>query len=59
MTDEELIRFALQLREADRVRAQIAREEAAARADGGGELPALGALQAVERPSSPVEVAAA
>ena len=57
MTDEELIRFALQLREADRVRAQIARDEAA-RADGGGELPALAALQAVERPSGPVVVAA-
>ena len=35
MTDQEVTRFALQLREAARIRAQIAEDEAA---DGGGEL---------------------
>src|SRR5215217_7260198 len=35
MTDQEVARFALQLREAARIRAQIAEDEAA---DGGGEL---------------------
>jgi hypothetical protein len=51
VTDEEVARFALQLREAERVRAQIARDEAA-RA-GSGEEPPPAALQVVEqRPAS-------
>ena len=57
MTEEELSRFALVLREAARVRAQIA-EEAAAGADGGGELPLLTALPVAEEPSGPAVVAA-
>ena len=39
MTEEELTRFALVLKECERIRAMIAQEgEAAAGADGGGEL---------------------
>jgi hypothetical protein len=38
MTEEELTRFALVLREADRIRAQVSRDEAAARADGHDDL---------------------
>ncbi len=41
MTLEELARFSLILREADRVRAQIANDEATARADD-GDSPQLG-----------------
>jgi hypothetical protein len=37
MTDEELARFALVLREAELVRARIARDEAAAREEGAGD----------------------
>jgi hypothetical protein len=58
MTDEELSRFALQLREAELVRAKIAKDEAAARVDGGGELPLPAALAAVEQPSGSAVVAA-
>ncbi len=59
MTDEELSRFALQLREAERVRARIAKDEAAAPADGGDELPLPAALTVVEQPSGSAVVAAA
>jgi hypothetical protein len=41
MTEEELTRFALVLREADRIRAQVSKDEAAARADGHGDLQPL------------------
>jgi hypothetical protein len=37
MTSAEIARFALQLREAERIRAQIAEDEAAARTAGGGD----------------------
>jgi hypothetical protein len=55
MTDEELARFALVLREAERLRAQIAKDEAAARVDGRDEPP----TPAVEQPSENAVVAAA
>ncbi len=38
MTEEELIRFALQLSEAERLREQIAMDEAAARVDATGDM---------------------
>ncbi len=60
MTDEEAARFALQLREAERVRAQIAEDGGAARAGGAGgagESPLLGTLLSVERPSPPAAAA--
>ena len=57
MTDEEATRFALQLGEAERIRALIAEDEAASRADGGGESPLLGTLLSVERPSPPAAAA--
>jgi hypothetical protein len=57
MTGEEAARFALQLGEAERIRALIAEDEAASRADGGGESP-LAALPAVEQPSVTAAVAA-
>jgi hypothetical protein len=38
MTEEEFARFALVLREAERVRSQMAKDEAAARIDGRGDL---------------------
>ncbi len=41
MTEEEVTRFALQLREAERIRAQIAEDEAAADVSGGYDLPLL------------------
>ncbi len=41
MTEEELTRFALQLMEAERLREQIAKDEAAARVDGTDDLPAV------------------
>ncbi len=56
MTEEEIARFALQLREAERVRAQIARDEAA-RAGSGEELPPA-ALPVVEQPHASALVAA-
>ena len=53
MTDKELTRFALVLNEAERIRAQIAEDEAAARAsDNRGEL-SLPAAPSAERPSIP------
>jgi hypothetical protein len=42
MTQEELARFSLVLREADRVRAQIANDEAITRAGGDSDSPHLG-----------------
>ena len=54
MTEEELTGFALVLREADRIRAQMASDEAAARATGDSQPPAEG-----ERPFVPDMVAAA
>ena len=56
MTDEEAARFALQLREAERIRALIAEDETSSRADG-GESP-LAALPAVEQPPVRAAVAA-
>jgi hypothetical protein len=58
MTDEEIARFALVLREAERLRAQIAKDEAAARMDGREELPTPATLT-VEQPSKFAVVAAA
>ena len=57
MTDEEVARFALQLREAERVRAQIARDEAA-QAGSGEEPPPAAALPVVEQPPASALVAA-
>ena len=59
MTNAEIARFALQLSEAQRIRAQIAEDEAAARAASGGNLPLLVAPPAVQQPSMPSAVAAA
>ena len=59
MTNAEIARFALQLSEAERIRAQIAEDEAAARTAGGGDLPLLVVPPAVEQPSMPSAVAAA
>ncbi len=59
MTDEEAARFALQLREAERIRAQIAKDEATARADSGGDLLSAATLPAVEQSSGPAVVTAA
>ncbi len=59
MTDEEIARFALVLSEADRIRSQIAEDEAAARTTGDYELPLLAAPPAVERTSMIAAVAAA
>ena len=59
MTDEEVARFALQLSQAERIRAQIAEDEAAAYVNGGHELPLLGAPPAVDgQPSVPAVFAA-
>ena len=38
MTEEELTRFALVLGESDRIRMQVSKDEAAARADGHSDL---------------------
>jgi len=59
MTREELARFSLVLREADRVRAQIERDEAIARADYDSDPPQLAEVPAGERSSSSPVVAAA
>jgi hypothetical protein len=59
MTDKEIARFALVLSEADRIRSQIAEDEAAARTTGDYELPPLAAPPAVERTSMIAAVAAA
>jgi hypothetical protein len=59
MTEEELVRFALVLREAERVRARIAEDEAAAHTDGGGNLLPVGAIQTGEQPSGSAIQAAA
>jgi hypothetical protein len=58
MTDEEVARFALTLSEADRIRAQIADDEAA-RTAGGYEFPLLVAPPAVEHTPASAAVAAA
>ena len=59
MTDEEIARFALILSEADRIRARMADDEAAARTAGGYELPLLAAPPAVEHTPASAAVAAA
>ncbi len=59
MTQEELARFSLVLREADRVRAQIARDEAIARADDASAQPQLAAVPEGERPPGARMVAVA
>jgi hypothetical protein len=53
MTDEEIARFALILSEADRIRAQVAEDEADARMSADVDLP-----PAVERPSMTAAAAA-
>jgi hypothetical protein len=58
MTDEEIARFALILSEADRIRAQMADDEAAARTAGGYELSLLAAPPVVEHTPAPAPVAA-
>jgi hypothetical protein len=55
MTEVEIARFALVLREAERVRLQMAKDEAAARMDGCGVL----LLDEVERTFGPAMVDAA
>ncbi len=57
MAEEELTRFALVLREADRIRMQVSKDEAAARADGHSDLqpPSVEG----EQSSGPAVVAAA
>ena len=59
MTDEEVTRFALVLSEADRVRAQIAEDETAARTADGGDLLPVAALLAVAPLSEHAAVTAA
>ena len=54
MTEQEIARFALVLREAERVRLQMAKDEAAARMDGRGDL----LLAEGERSFGPAMVAA-
>ena len=59
MTDDEVTRFALQLSQAERIRAQIAEDEVAADVDGGYELPLPVAPPTVDQqPSVPAVVAA-
>ncbi len=59
MTDEEATRFALQLSQAERIREQIAEDEAAADVNDGHWLPLLLAPPAAGRqPSAPAVVAA-
>ncbi len=55
MTEVEIVRFALILREAERVRLQMAKDEAAVRMDGRGDL----LLAEVERTFGPAMVDAA
>ena len=59
MTEEEITRFALQLREAERVRAQIARDEAATHAGGIGDSIPVAILPAGELFFEPMTAAAA
>ena len=59
MTDEEATRFAPQLREAERIRAQIAEDEAAADVNGGYESPLPVAAPTVDQESSGFAVVAA
>ncbi len=59
MTQEELARFSPVLREADRVRAQIARDEAIASSDDDSDSLQLAAVPAGERSSGSPMVAAA
>ena len=58
MTDEEVARFAPVLSEAERIRTQIAEDEAAVHANG-REPSRLAAVPAVEYTSTPAAVAAA
>ena len=57
MTEEELTRFALVLREADRIRMQVSKDETAAPADGHSDLQPPSAEG--EQSSGPAVVAAA
>ncbi len=59
MTEAEVTRFALQLREAERIRAQIAEDEAAADVSGGYEAPLLVSPPTVVRQPSGLAVVAA
>ncbi len=60
MTAEELARFASVLGEAERIRAQIAQDEATVPVAEGGKLPPLAAAHpAVGRASGPAAAAAA
>jgi hypothetical protein len=59
VTDEEVARFALILSEADRLRAQIAEDEAAARKAADVESPLPAAPPTVEHPPMIAAVAAA
>ena len=58
MTEEELARFALALKECKRIRARIAREEATF-SNGGGEGIPIAAVPAEEEVTVPAMVAAA
>jgi hypothetical protein len=59
MTEEELTKFALVLRECDRICVMIAEEAGTADADDCGELPLLSALPAVEQSSGSAAATAA
>ena len=59
MTDEEVTRFALQLSQAERIRAQIAEDEAAADVNGGHESQLFVAPPTVDRQPSRAAVVAA
>ncbi len=58
MTEEEVTRFALQLSQAERIRAQIA-EDKAADVNGGQELPLPAAPPTLDRQPSAAAVVAA
>ncbi len=59
MTDEEVTRFALQLSQAERIRAQIAEDEATANVNDGHESQPLVAPPTVDQESSMPAVFAA
>jgi hypothetical protein len=59
MTNEEVIRFALVLKECERIRAKIAEEERAFSHGGGGGIPIAAAVPAGEEAPVPAVVDAA
>ena len=59
MTEEEVTRFALQLSQAERIRAQIAEDEAATDVNDGHELPLLAAPSRIDQQLSVPAIVAA